>query len=57
MLTEMKKILPDGIGEEGFMNFFVILALRYMFSTAALFLLGVLMHFFDGEVERLGKTD
>ena len=40
------------------MDFLVILTLRYMFSTAALFLPGVLMHyFFDGEVERLGKTD
>ena len=31
------------------MDFLVILALRYMFSTAVLFLLGALMHYFFDE--------
>lgn len=40
------------------MDFLKILVLIYIFSTAALFLIGALMHyFFDGEVERLEKTD
>lgn len=49
-----KRILPDRIRKEEFMNFLIMLVLKYELFTGVIFLLGAFMHyFFDGEEEYL----